>query len=88
TFYLKSLGEEINEGVTLDSYSEIPQLIVGILFILFSIVGIVVTTIISILIRKREFGIKIVFGESKFGMFIQIVLENIIVAIVGLGMSL
>ena len=58
TFYLKSLGEEINEGVTLDSYSEIPQLIVGILFILFSIVGIVVTTIISILMRKREFGIK------------------------------
>lgn len=88
TFYLKSLGEEINEGVTLDSYSEIPQLIVGILFILFSIVGIVVTTIISILMRKREFGIKIAFGESKFGMFIQIVLENIIVAIVGLGMSL
>lgn len=38
--------------------------------------------------RKREFGIKIAFGESKFGMFIQIVLENIIVAIVGLGMSL
>ncbi|WP_242270279.1 ABC transporter permease [Bacillus cereus group sp. BfR-BA-01425] len=88
TFYLKSLGEEINEGITLDSYSEIPQLIVGILFILFSIVGIVVTTIISILMRKREFGIKIAFGESKFGMFIQIVLENIIVAIVGLGMSL
>ncbi|MFK4289290.1 putative ABC transport system permease protein [Bacillus sp. RC240] len=88
TFYLKSLGEEINEGVTLDSYSEIPQLIVGILFILFSIVGIVVTTIISIMMRKREFGIKLVFGESKFGMFIQIVLENIIVAIVGLGMSL
>ncbi|KXI59553.1 ABC transporter permease [Bacillus cereus] len=88
TFYLKSLGEEINEGVTLDSYAEIPQLIVGILFILFSIVGIVVTTIISILMRKREFGIKIAFGESKFGMFIQIVLENIIVAIVGLGMSL
>ncbi|WP_243821068.1 ABC transporter permease [Bacillus thuringiensis] len=88
TFYLKSLGNEINEGVTLDSYSEIPQLIVGILFVLFSIVGIVVTTIISILMRKREFGIKIAFGESKFGMFIQIVLENIIVAIVGLGMSL
>ena len=38
--------------------------------------------------RKREFGIKIVFGESKFGMFIQIVIENIIVAIVGLGMSI
>ncbi|MED1372800.1 ABC transporter permease, partial [Bacillus paranthracis] len=59
TFYLKNLGNEINEDVTFNSYSEIPQLIVGILFILFSIVGIVVTTIISILMRKREFGIKI-----------------------------
>ncbi|SCN09527.1 ABC transporter permease [Bacillus wiedmannii] len=88
TFHLKNLGDEINIDVTLNSYSEIPQLIIGILFILFSIVGIVVTTIVSILMRKREFGIKIVFGESKFGMFIQIVLENIIVAIVGLGMSL
>ncbi|MES5939231.1 MULTISPECIES: FtsX-like permease family protein [unclassified Bacillus cereus group] len=88
TFHLKNLGDEINIDVTINSYSEIPQLIIGILFILFSIVGIVVTTIVSILMRKREFGIKIVFGESKFGMFIQIVLENIIVAIAGLGMSL
>ncbi|PGO22375.1 ABC transporter permease [Bacillus cereus] len=88
TFHLKNLGDEINIDVTLNSYSEIPQLIVGILFILFSIIGMVVTTIISILMRKREFGIKIVFGESKFGMFIQIVLENIIVAIAGLGMSI
>ncbi|PEI87032.1 ABC transporter permease [Bacillus toyonensis] len=88
TFHLKNLGDEINIDVTLNSYSEIPQLIVGILFILFSIVGMVVTTIVSILMRKREFGIKIVFGESKFGMFIQIVLENIIVAIAGLGMSI
>ncbi|WP_180226268.1 ABC transporter permease [Bacillus wiedmannii] len=88
TFHLKNLGDEINIDFTLNSYSEIPQLIIGILFILFSIVGIVVTTIVSILMRKREFGIKIVFGESKFGMFIQIVLENIIVAIVGLAMSL
>ncbi|CAM3873907.1 MULTISPECIES: ABC transporter permease [Bacillus cereus group] len=88
TFHLKSLGDEINEDVTLNGYSEIPQLIVGILFIVFSIVGIVVTTIVSILMRKREFGIKIAFGESKFGMFIQIVLENIIVAITGLGMSI
>ncbi|HDR4733504.1 TPA: ABC transporter permease [Bacillus cereus] len=88
TFHLKNLGDEINEDVTLNGYSEIPQLIVGILFIVFSIVGIVVTTIVSILMRKREFGIKIAFGESKFGMFIQIVLENIIVAITGLGMSI
>lgn len=58
TFHLKSLGDEINEDVTLNGYSEIPQLIVGILFVVFSIVGIVVTTIVSILMRKREFGIK------------------------------
>ncbi|MGG4306281.1 ABC transporter permease [Bacillus wiedmannii] len=88
TFHLKNLGDEINIDVTLNSYSELPQLVVGILFILFSIVGMAVTTIVSILMRKREFGIKIVFGESKFGMFIQIVLENIIVAIAGLGMSI
>ena len=37
---------------------------------------------------RKRIWYKIAFGESKFGMFIQIVLENIIVAIVGLGMSL
>jgi putative ABC transport system permease protein len=88
TLYLKNLGEEINKDVTVNSYSEIPQLIVGILFILFSIAGIVVTTIVSILMRKREFGIKLVLGDSKIGIFIQIVLENTCVGIAGMGMSL
>ncbi|MFK4426365.1 ABC transporter permease [Bacillus mycoides] len=88
TLYLKNLGEEINKDVTVNSYSEIPQLIVGILFILFSIAGIVVTTIISIMMRKREFGIKLVLGDSKIGIFIQIVLENTFVGIAGMGMSL
>ncbi|MBK5453958.1 ABC transporter permease [Bacillus sp. TH23] len=88
TLYLKNLGEEINKDVTVNSYSEIPQLIVGILFILFSIAGIVVTTIVSILMRKREFGIKLVLGDSKIGVFIQIVLENTCVGIGGMGMSL
>ena len=60
------------------------DLIVGSLFILFIIAGMVVTTIVSIIMRKREFGIKMVLGESKFGMLIQIVLENICIAIVGM----
>lgn len=48
----------------------------------------VVTTIVSIIMRKREFGIKMVLGESKFGMLIQIVLENICIAIVGMFLSI
>lgn len=88
TLHLKKLGEEISKDITVNSYSEIPQLIVGILFILFSIAGIVVTTIVSIMMRKREFGIKMVLGESKIGVFIQIVLENTIVGIAGFGMAL
>lgn len=86
--YLKHLGEDINQNVTVNSYSEIPQLVLGVLFILFSIAGIVVTSIVSIMMRKREFGIKMVLGESKYGIFVQIVLENIFIGIAGMGMSL
>ncbi|HDR6312257.1 TPA: ABC transporter permease [Bacillus cereus] len=88
TLYLKNLGEEINEAVTSSMDTESIDLVVGSLFILFIIGGIVVTTIVSIMMRKREFGIKMVLGESKFGMFIQIVLENICIAIVGMFLSL
>ncbi|PEA27535.1 ABC transporter permease [Bacillus cereus] len=88
TLYLKNLGEEINEAVTSSMDTENIDLIVGSLFILFIIGGIVVTTIVSIMMRKREFGIKMVLGESKFGMFIQIVLENICIAIVGMFLSI
>ncbi|MFP3376240.1 FtsX-like permease family protein [Bacillus sp. 1A] len=88
TLYLRNLGEEINEAVTSSMDTENINLVVGSLFILFIIGGIVVTTIVSIMMRKREFGIKMVLGESKFGMFIQIVLENICIAIVGIFLSL
>ncbi len=88
TLYLKNLGEEINEAVTSSMDTENIDLVVGSLFILFIIGGIVVTTIVSIMMRKREFGIKMALGESKFGMFIQIVLENICIAIVGMFLSL
>ncbi|MGW6150036.1 FtsX-like permease family protein [Bacillus mycoides] len=88
TLYLKNLGGEINKDVTSSRDTEIIELIVGSLFILFIIAGIVVTTIVSIMMRRREFGIKMVLGESKLGMFIQIVLENICIAIAGMVMSM
>jgi putative ABC transport system permease protein len=88
TLYLKNLGEEINEDVTSSRHSEIIGFIVGSLFILFIIAGIVITTIVSIMMRKREFGIKMVLGESKYGMLFQIVLENICIAIAGMVMSM
>lgn len=86
--YLKNLGEEIHQNVTSNTYTEIPQLIVGISFVLFSVIGIVVTTIVSIMTRKREFGIRLVVGESKYGIFSKISLENIIIGIAGMGLSL
>ncbi|EOO28178.1 hypothetical protein ICM_02317 [Bacillus cereus BAG1X2-3] len=88
TLYLKNLSEEINENVISNKESEIIGLIVGGLFILFIIAGIVVTTIVSIIIRKREFGIKLVLGESKYGVLFQIILENICIAIAGMVMSM
>lgn len=88
TLYLKNLGEEINEDVTSSRHSEIIGLIVGSLIILFIMAGIVVTTIVSIIMRKREFGIKMVLGESKYGILFQIVLENICIAIAGMVMSM
>lgn len=86
--YLKSLGEDINKNVTGSNYAEIPQLILGMCFIVFSIIGIVITTLISIMIRKREFGIKLVLGESNNGIFSQVIIENIIIATVGMILSL
>ena len=52
TLYLKNLGGEINEAVTSSMDTENIDLIVGSLFILFIIAGIVVTTIVSIMMRK------------------------------------
>lgn len=86
--YIKGLGEDINKNVTKSNYTEIPQLILGMCFIVFSIIGIVITTLISIMIRKREFGIKLVLGESNNGIFSQVIIENIIIATVGMILSL
>ncbi|WP_018753130.1 ABC transporter permease [Paenibacillus sanguinis] len=86
--YLKSLGEEVNQNIISNAYTEIPQIVLGLSFILFSVIGIVVTTMVSIMIRKREFGIRMVLGESKYGIFSQITLENLLIGMVGMGLSL
>ena len=85
---IKNLGEEIHQNVADNAYTEIPQLIIGFSFILFLVIGIVVTTIVSILIRKREFGIKLALGESTSGLLSQIIIENSIIGVAGMGLSL
>ncbi|MDT3428258.1 putative ABC transport system permease protein [Paenibacillus forsythiae] len=85
---LRNLGEDIRHNIADNTYSEIPQMVLGLSFILFSVIGIVVTTMVSIMIRKREFGIKLALGESTLGIFSQITIENVIIGITGIGLSL
>lgn len=40
------------------------------------------------MIRKREFGIKLALGESTLGIYIQIIIENSIIGISGMILSL
>lgn len=85
---LKNLGEDIRQNIRENTYMEIPQIVLGISFILFSVIGIVVTTIVSIMIRKREFGIKRALGESNTGILAQITIENLIIGFLGMVISL
>ncbi|MGV2883598.1 ABC transporter permease [Paenibacillus taichungensis] len=85
---LKNFGDEVRQNVRENAFIEIPQLILGASFIIFSFIGIVVTTVVSIMIRKREFGIKLALGESKLGILGQISIENSIIGLAGAGLSL
>lgn len=88
TLSFKSLGDEIRRTIKESTYSEIPQTMLGLTFMLFSVVGIVVTTIVSIMIRKREFGIKLALGERPLGILTQITIENVIIGVAGLVLAL
>jgi putative ABC transport system permease protein len=85
---LKNFGDEVRQNVRDNAFIEIPQLILGASFIIFSVIGIVVTTVVSIMIRKRELGIKLALGESKLGILGQIMIENSIIGLTGTGVSL
>ncbi|MBW4839923.1 MAG: FtsX-like permease family protein [Paenibacillaceae bacterium] len=85
---LHRLEEDVKANIRSSIHAQIPQLILAGCFILFSVISIALATIVSILIRKREFGIKLAVGESVRGIMGQIILENSIIALVGTGFSL
>lgn len=85
---LKNLGASVHENIEQNMYLESFQTILGLAFVLFSITGIVVTTIVSLMIRKREFGIKLALGERPLGILGQITIENIVIGVIGFGLSL
>lgn len=85
---LKSLKEEVHTNIRDTFYALTPLLIVGLLFILFAVIGIAVTTIVSLMIRKREVGIRLALGESHLGIMSQILIENSIIGISGTVLSI
>lgn len=87
-FYIKNLGEDIHDENVAVNKNEKPIIIMEIIIGAFFILGIVVTTLASILIRKREFGIKLAFGESLKGIFYQLLIENFITFFIGFVLSL
>ncbi|WP_238906819.1 ABC transporter permease [Clostridium sp. YIM B02506] len=86
--YIKNLGESINDTSTQENETEKPMVVMEIIITIFFILGIVITTLYSILLRKREFGIKLAFGESMQGLFKQIITENFISVSIGFLLSL
>lgn len=85
---LHSLEEGVRANIRSSIYAQIPQLILAGCFLFFSVISIALATIVSILIRKREFGIRLAVGESVRGIWGQIILENSIIGLVGTGLSL
>lgn len=87
-FYIKNLGDAINDENVAINKNEKPIIIMEIIIGIFFILGIVVITLTSILIRKREFGIKLAFGESLIGIFYRLLIENFITFFIGFVLSL
>lgn len=80
-------GEQVQGHLQEDLIIEVPQLMFIAIFILFVLISIITSTLVSILIRRREFGIKLALGESTGGLFSQIVLEIFMIALMGFGFS-
>lgn len=56
----------------------LPFLIISIIV---ALIGIIISTILSIISRKREFGIRMVLGESRNKILFKVTIENIILSI-------
>lgn len=67
---------------------EKPNLTIEACFLFFSIIGIVIVTVVSILLRKRDIGIRLAVGDSIYGIWFQTFLENLILGISALILSI
>lgn len=56
----------------------LPFLIISVIV---ALIGIIISTILSIISRKREFGIRMVLGESRNRILLKVTIENIILSI-------
>lgn len=57
----------------------LPFLIISVFI---ALIGVIISTILSIIFRKREFGIRIVLGESFEEISLKVISENIILSII------
>lgn len=80
------LQNENKPLIEIVNQSFIGILIFSIILFLFSIIGIIVTTLYSINIRKKEFGIRISQGSTLYGIaslvFSEILITNILATII------
>lgn len=49
-----------------------------------AILGLIISTILSMIFRKKEFGIKIVLGENPMKIFYKVIIENIVLSIIAI----
>lgn len=84
---LKSFGDEVRKVYDEDVDDIVPTLIFGAAFLLLLVIGIVMTTIILIRMKKREIGIRLAIGESKRSFFFQLLLENTLILVTGMAMG-
>lgn len=57
----------------------VPFLIISVFI---ALIGVIISTILSIIFRRREFGIRIVLGESFKAIALKVIAENIILSII------
>lgn len=56
--------------------------------VIFCIIGITISTILSIWLRQREIGIRYAIGESKFSVFLGMTIENTLICLCGVICSI
>lgn len=62
--------------------ANLPKIIIGICFLVFSSVGLITSLIVTIFGKKREIGIRLACGASIFNIFNSLVLEMIFISLI------